>query len=304
MRNSKGKAEFKWNCCQIKFSTRYSMERHMRLKNNRIKNYECQYWGLEWGGAIFLEKHLNAHTEIFKFKWDQWDKRFKDQKRLNCHVPHWNKFKEMAQRMNIAHPAPKNYNITSSKLDCSEGAFAPKRIHSHYIDASRKDTSVESSNEAIDHSLANNSASEKSYNLSDETPYNSDLNRTVEKIMDVSHEGITDRVGGRSPVLSLNDISDIFNKKNKETEIAQNLAKIQKPVATKPKISSRKGSCWSEVSSKPKPETCSVSTQTEDLTQEHWVCWSKELFNSYLYYLSQSVYQLSASIQVGRAYNY
>lgn len=121
--------------------------------------------------------------------------------------------------MSIAHPTPKSDSMISSKLDCYDGVLASKRICGGYIDASRKDTSVESSHEAIDHSLANNSASEKSYNLSDETPFNSDLNRTVEKIMEVSHEGSTGRVVGRNPVLSLNDISDIFNKENKETEI-------------------------------------------------------------------------------------
>ena len=121
--------------------------------------------------------------------------------------------------MNIANPATQGDEMNYSQMDSSEGVLTSKRIRSHYVDASRKDTSVESSHEGMDQSLAINNASEKSYNLSDETPYNSDLNRTVERIMEGSHEGITSKVSPGRPSLSLNEISDIFNKENRETEI-------------------------------------------------------------------------------------
>lgn len=97
----KSKKSFKCSCCNIRFSTKYSMDRHIRLKKNRTQNYKCPHCGVECGGAIFLERHLNQHTEIYKFKCNDCGKRFMDQKKLNCHLPHCTKNREITNRVKI-----------------------------------------------------------------------------------------------------------------------------------------------------------------------------------------------------------
>ena len=86
--------KFLCNCCNTHFSTRYSLNRHRRLKIDRNSDYKCKYWGVQCGGAIYLEAHYNTHAEIFPYLCSFWDKRFEAKKKLNCHIPHWVKSKE------------------------------------------------------------------------------------------------------------------------------------------------------------------------------------------------------------------
>ena len=115
---------FRCQCWSVIFSTNYSLQRHLRLKDNRRNGYRWKFCGLRCGGALYLNAHINTHKNALPFACSHCKKRFNCRKSLNWHLPHWIKAKQFISRIFKENSS----DIEEDEPTCSEEVqtIAPK----------------------------------------------------------------------------------------------------------------------------------------------------------------------------------